>query len=596
MPVLKRKSNTSMKTVRVLFACFIGIVFVFLAYVASSGAFPDSIDILGIQAFALGPAKSSERILFYNRSDSLSEIRTGSEWKADRYLSLGIVNPGESFPGVTFYLKETIPPDASLSFRWRARGVIPRLLIDITDGKRAPDLRPGENYYSYADVPGGDWTSVSIPLPRFQRNEIQPPGAPSDGRFDTEGIQAVSITFFPHTNGALDIQEVQFEWRSHQWASLSFIAGLFLIGLFLWRRTTEKHLATPAGGSLFSQESTPRLVYVFLAATVVLAVMRRDVNISGISALLTFGGLFALVILDDMLRASWTQYWLWSYRYAAVVLFGWYTNVVHDPVLVALLLSIAYVAPVYQRSRFVLASIPLLALTSLLTHPQVVLSTTFAAGLGVIAGTSILALMGRGVLEHQQAQYEAQRMRSLYEKVLANTSDSIYILDREGVIKAANRGFENLLGRTNDEIVGRNIRGFIHTDDHKFLALEEREALELGVSRNYDLRFLHSAGEARTALVREVVVSQDVFGKEFQVIATDITERKLAEAERERLVAELQNAMAEVKILGGLIPICAWCKKIRDDQGYWTQLEGYIQSHSEARFTHGICPECSKEF
>ena len=187
-------------------------------------------------------------------------------------------------------------------------------------------------------------------------------------------------------------------------------------------------------------------------------------------------------------------------------------------------------------------------------------------------------------------------MRSLYEKVLANTSDSIYILDREGVIKAANRGFENLLGRTNDEIVGRNIRGFIHTDDHKFLALEEREALELGVSRNYDLRFLHSAGEARTALVREVVVSQDVFGKEFQVIATDITERKLAEAERERLVAELQNAMAEVKILGGLIPICAWCKKIRDDQGYWTQLEGYIQSHSEARFTHGICPECSKEF
>jgi hypothetical protein len=55
---------------------------------------------------------------------------------------------------------------------------------------------------------------------------------------------------------------------------------------------------------------------------------------------------------------------------------------------------------------------------------------------------------------------------------------------------------------------------------------------------------------------------------------------------------ELQKALASIKILQGLLPICASCKKIRDDKGYWKQLEVYIRDHSEADFSHGICPEC----
>ena len=72
-------------------------------------------------------------------------------------------------------------------------------------------------------------------------------------------------------------------------------------------------------------------------------------------------------------------------------------------------------------------------------------------------------------------------------------------------------------------------------------------------------------------------------------------ERKRAEKEREQLILELQDALAKVKTLSGLLPICSSCKKIRDDEGYWNQLEAYIQEHSEAMFTHGICPECAKE-
>ncbi len=72
-------------------------------------------------------------------------------------------------------------------------------------------------------------------------------------------------------------------------------------------------------------------------------------------------------------------------------------------------------------------------------------------------------------------------------------------------------------------------------------------------------------------------------------------ERKKIEVERERLVQELQEALIEVKTLSGLLPICAWCKKVRDDEGYYHQIESYITARTEARFSHGICPTCLKE-
>ena len=72
-------------------------------------------------------------------------------------------------------------------------------------------------------------------------------------------------------------------------------------------------------------------------------------------------------------------------------------------------------------------------------------------------------------------------------------------------------------------------------------------------------------------------------------------ERKRAFLERERLVRDLQEAVAELKTLSGLLPICSNCKKVRDDKGYWTQIEAYIQQRSAARFSPGICPDCMEK-
>jgi CheY-like chemotaxis protein len=67
------------------------------------------------------------------------------------------------------------------------------------------------------------------------------------------------------------------------------------------------------------------------------------------------------------------------------------------------------------------------------------------------------------------------------------------------------------------------------------------------------------------------------------------------DAERERLIIELQEALAKVKTLSGLLPMCAWCKNIRNDDGYWQTVEQYISEHSKAEFTHGICLDCMKK-
>ncbi len=74
----------------------------------------------------------------------------------------------------------------------------------------------------------------------------------------------------------------------------------------------------------------------------------------------------------------------------------------------------------------------------------------------------------------------------------------------------------------------------------------------------------------------------------------NLEKRDEAEQAQDQLIQKLREALAEVKQLSGLLPICSSCKKIRDDQGYWNQIENYLKQHSEAEFTHGICPECAR--
>jgi DNA-binding response OmpR family regulator len=121
---------------------------------------------------------------------------------------------------------------------------------------------------------------------------------------------------------------------------------------------------------------------------------------------------------------------------------------------------------------------------------------------------------------------------------------------------------------------------------------------------------LTASGDERTAVEAMKLGARDYVVKDpdggFLTVLPAVIEQVLAvhrlaedkrrlEAERERLVQDLQEALANIKTLRGLVPICAWCKKIRDDQGYWTQLETYLKAHTEADFTHAMCAECAQK-
>jgi PAS domain S-box-containing protein len=141
------------------------------------------------------------------------------------------------------------------------------------------------------------------------------------------------------------------------------------------------------------------------------------------------------------------------------------------------------------------------------------------------------------------------------------------------------------LGTTVYDLFGSN-------SDHPSIQAH-RAALE-GEARNFEV-WVEVRGEPR--LLRAHVeplrdASQAIRG--VVGVALDLTERSRAEADRERLIHDLKQALDKVKVLSGLIPICSHCKAVRDDNGYWQQLDAFMREHSNAQLTHGICPDCAQ--
>jgi PAS domain S-box-containing protein len=115
-------------------------------------------------------------------------------------------------------------------------------------------------------------------------------------------------------------------------------------------------------------------------------------------------------------------------------------------------------------------------------------------------------------------------------------------------------------------------------------------------SHVWEYRIRRADGSTRWIQSRGKVVGRDASGRPVHVSGaiTDITARKLLEEERERVLLELQGAGGQVKTLSGFVPICAGCKKIRDDHGAWEGVEAFVSRHTDVRFSHGICPTCEK--
>ena len=154
-----------------------------------------------------------------------------------------------------------------------------------------------------------------------------------------------------------------------------------------------------------------------------------------------------------------------------------------------------------------------------------------------------------------------------------------------------------LLGYTEEELLSCGFEDVTHPDDIE-IGKEQYQKLVQSEIKSFDIekRYIHKNGSIVWVDINSsIVLDEDGKPVHFLTYVRDISKRKSIEEQREQLIGELQEALNKVNTLSGLLPICASCKKIRDDKGYWSQIETYVQEHSEAEFTHGICPECAKK-
>lgn len=134
-----------------------------------------------------------------------------------------------------------------------------------------------------------------------------------------------------------------------------------------------------------------------------------------------------------------------------------------------------------------------------------------------------------------------------------------------------------------------------HPEDRSRLEELVVKALQSRQAVDYEWRCVRPNGEIRHILGRNIVVT-NAAGEAMRMAGTsfDITDRKRAEENQRTLLLELQASVAEVKVLKGILPICASCKRIRGDDGKWEQVESYVREHTNAEFSHGLCPDCAK--
>jgi PAS domain S-box-containing protein len=181
---------------------------------------------------------------------------------------------------------------------------------------------------------------------------------------------------------------------------------------------------------------------------------------------------------------------------------------------------------------------------------------------------------------------------SANERFFAISLDMLCHADFNGYFRRVNPAWERTLGFTIDELRSQPSIEFVHPDDRERTLAQNREVKSGGRAVFFENRYMCKDGSYRWFLWNAV---PDMERQVIYSVARDITARKLAEQEREKLVLELQKALAEVKTLRQILPICSYCRRVRDDDDYWQTVEAYISETTQTRFSHSICPTCYTE-
>ncbi|CAB1064980.1 hypothetical protein D1BOALGB6SA_9777 [Olavius sp. associated proteobacterium Delta 1] len=216
---------------------------------------------------------------------------------------------------------------------------------------------------------------------------------------------------------------------------------------------------------------------------------------------------------------------------------------------------------------------------------------------------SVLRFSLSDITERKQSELALIASKLEMESIVKTVPDIIYRLDPHGSLTFVSDSVKRY-GYQPEELIGTNVMNIVYPADRTktIHRIKERRTGDRS-TKSFETKLIT---KNQTPVSFEVFIisaeglySPAKFGLGnflgTQGIARDITARKQAEEEREKLITKLHDALDNIKTLKGLLPICANCKNIRDDKGYWNQIETYIRDHSEAKFSHSICPLCAEK-
>ncbi len=186
----------------------------------------------------------------------------------------------------------------------------------------------------------------------------------------------------------------------------------------------------------------------------------------------------------------------------------------------------------------------------------------------------------------------AETARAYLASIVESSDDAVIGTNLEGAILSWNSGAARMYGFSASEITGCSISRLAPR-----YRPEEWPKIYTQLKEGGSVERFETIRQRKDGTTVEVAVTLSLIRDQgtaigISTIERDITARKREEMERSQLIGELTEALAKIKTLSGLLPICSSCKKIRDDGGYWQKIEFYISEHTQAEFTHGICPDC----
>lgn len=186
---------------------------------------------------------------------------------------------------------------------------------------------------------------------------------------------------------------------------------------------------------------------------------------------------------------------------------------------------------------------------------------------------------------------------NIYQRFVEMINDDylFYSQDLDGRISFINSNVKTFFGITPEEIIGRRWYDVLSTTEGMVerARASEKLSMENKIPAPYELEFI----DPNQNIITLEILENPVLDKANRVVAIDgiaknITRDKEHALKLETTISHLNSALDEINTLKGILPICSSCKKVRDDSGYWRQIESYISLHSEAEFSHSICPEC----